>query len=306
VVLWASTGRIRFAVAPSGRSFSGSHALAAVASHTAATPRMAALRGGTVAVIFRDRGALRYARRAPGGTFGPVRSLGHDGVAPEIRATPGGGALLAWARGPLTRRALEVATARRGAALPGRGTSVAGRIRAFTLATGDDGTAWVAWTRRDTATTGFARRIRAANAGAVGPVRELGNVAYGVPRVALTGNRVLAVWNAQGPSAEANVGLASAAGTGTALGPARPFAAGGFAQTSPAAAFRGGEELVVFTRQVPDGAAMALRNEVTVAGAATGEGVVLGAASTIATPAVAGALIAWPAAASGVAVVLAR
>ena len=185
VVLWATTGRIRYAVAPSGRSFAGSRTLSAVASHTAATPRMAALRGGTVAVVFRDRGALRYARRAPRGAFGPVRSLGHDGVAPEIRATPGGGALLAWGRGPLTRRALEIATARRGAALPGRGRSVAGRIRAFTLTAGDDGTAWVAWTARTTGTSGFARRIRAANAGAVGPVQGLGNVAYGVPRVAL-------------------------------------------------------------------------------------------------------------------------
>jgi hypothetical protein len=307
VVLWATTGRIRYAVAPSGRSFAGSRTLSAVASHTAATPRMAALRGGTVAVVFRDRGALRYARRAPRAAFGPVRSLGHDGVAPEIRATPGGGALLAWGRGPLTRRALEIATARRGAALPGRGRSVAGRIRALTLTAGDDGTAWVAWTARTTGTSGFARRIRAANAGAVGPVQGLGNVAYGVPRVALAGGRALVAWNAQGPSAQSAVVLASAAGTGAALGPARPFGAGGFAQTSPAPAFRGAEELVVFTRQVPDGATMGLRNEVIAAGAATGEGVVLGASATIGTPAVAaGRLVAWPAATGGVAVVAVR
>ena len=312
VVLWAESSSrsvVRYAVAPRGRSFAGARTLTAVGSSTSATPRLAALRGGTVAVVLRDRGVLRYARRAPGGAFGPARSLGHDGVGPEIRATPGGGALLAWARGPLSRRALEVATARRGAALPGRATSVAGRIRGFTLSAGDDGTAWVTWTRRDGTTTGWARRARAANAGAVGPVQGLGNVAYGVPRVALAGDRVLAAWNARGPGADANVVLSSTAGIGAALGSGRPFAAGGFAQTSPVPAYRGGEGLVVFTRQVPDGATR-LRNEVVAAGAATGEGLVLGASATIGTPACAlwgdGVLVAWPAATGGVSVVVAR
>ena len=63
-----------------------------VGSNTGASARIAALRGGTVAVIFRDTrppgavGVLRYARRAPHGSFGPARSLGHDGVSPQIQA----------------------------------------------------------------------------------------------------------------------------------------------------------------------------------------------------------------------------
>lgn len=102
VVLWTvglrTHGEIRYAVAPAGRSFSGAGTLANVPSSTGAAPRMAALRGGTVAVVYRDRSrptVLRYARRPPGGTFGQARSLGHDGVGPEIEASPGGGALLA-------------------------------------------------------------------------------------------------------------------------------------------------------------------------------------------------------------------
>jgi hypothetical protein len=104
VVVWAAlldrSGRsaVRYAVAAPGRSFSGARTLAAVGSYSAATPRIAALRGGTVAVIFRDTrpsgssGVLRYARRAPHGAFGPARSLGRDGVGPQIAAAPGGGA----------------------------------------------------------------------------------------------------------------------------------------------------------------------------------------------------------------------
>ena len=144
---------------------------------------------------------------------------------------------------------------------------------------------------------------------AVGPAQGLGIVAYGVPRVALAGDRVLAAWNAQGPGADASVVLSSTAGIGAALGSGRPFAAGGFAQTSPVPAYRGGEELVLFTRQVPDGAA-GLRNEVVAVGAATGEGLVLGGSATIGTPASApwgdGFLVAWPAATGGVSVVVAR
>ena len=112
VVVWAALvnrsnggSAVRYAVAAPGRSFSGARTLAAVGSNTGATPRMAALRGGTVAVIFRDTrpprtgGVLRYARRAPHGSFGTARSLGRDGVGPEIQASPGGGALLAWGAG---------------------------------------------------------------------------------------------------------------------------------------------------------------------------------------------------------------
>ena len=96
VVVWAALvnrsnggSAVRYAVAAPGRSFSGARTLAAVGSNTGATPRMAALRGGTVAVIFRDTrpprtgGVLRYARRAPHGSFGTARSLGRDGVGPR-------------------------------------------------------------------------------------------------------------------------------------------------------------------------------------------------------------------------------
>ena len=156
VVVWAALvnrsnggSAVRYAVAAPGRSFAGARTLAAVGSNTGATPRMAALRGGTVAVIFRDTrppragGVLRYARRAPHGSFGTARSLGRDGVGPEIQASPGGGALLAWGQGPLTRRALVVASAQRGAPLPGPATSVAGSVRSITLTASADGTAWV-------------------------------------------------------------------------------------------------------------------------------------------------------------------
>jgi hypothetical protein len=285
---------------------------AAIASRTRSVVRyaVAALRGGTVAVILRDTrppqrtGVVRYARRAPGGTFGPARSLGHVGVNPEIHASPGGGALLAWARGPLARRVLEVASARRGARLPGTGTSVADRIRAFTLAAAADGTAWVTWTRRTTTTTGWARRTREANRGAVGPVQSLGTVAYGIPHVALgPSSQVLAAWNSRGPDLQAHVLLTAAAGTGAVLGPARPLDAGGFSQTSPVPAWSGDAPLVLFTRQLPNG--NGVRNEVAVADPGTGDALVLGTPATIATPALAasgdGVLVAWPAVGGGVA-----
>jgi hypothetical protein len=318
VVVWAALvdrrgqSAVRYAVAAPGRGFSGARTLASVGSNTSATPRIAALRGGTVAVIFRDTnpprsgGVLRYARRAPGGSFGTARSLGHDGVSPEIQAAPGGGALLAWARGPLTRRALEVSSARRGAPLPGRASSVAGSVRSITLAASADGTAWVTWTRRDsTGTTGFARRTRSANVGAVGPVRSLGTVAYGVPRLAFgPSDAVLAAWNARGPGVVANVGLASAQGSGTSLGAPLTFDAGGFSSTSPTPAFAGTTPLVLFTRQIPNTAGV--RAEVAAANPATGETTVLGPAGTNVTPAVAHSgdslLAAWAAAGGGVAV----
>jgi len=318
VVVWAAlldrSGRsaVRYAVAAPGRSFSGARTLAAVGSYSAATPRIAALRGGTVAVIFRDTrpsgssGVLRYARRAPHGAFGPARSLGRDGVGPQIAAAPGGGALLAWGRGPLTRRALEVASAARGATLPGPARSVAGRIRQFTLSAAPDGTAWVAWTRRATGpTTGFARRTRAANRAAVGPVRSLGTVAYGVPHVALdAAGRALVAWNARGPGAQPNVGLATAQGTGAALGTPAVFDAGGFSQTSPIPALVRGAPLVLFTRQIPT--TTGAPAEAAAANPATGEATVLGPAGGIGAPAVAqpgaGIVVAWAARGGGAAV----
>jgi hypothetical protein len=315
VAVWAAfAGRdrpsvVRYAVAPPGRSFAGARKLATVGSNTSATPRIAALRGGTVAAIFRDTraGVLRYARRAPGGSFGTPRSLGHDGIAPEIEAAPGGGALLAWARGPLTRRSLEVASAQREATLPGSAASVAGNIRALTLTASADGTAWVTWTRRDSRgrSTGFARRTRAGNRAAVGPVQDLGTVAYGVPHVALgASQQVLAAWNAVVPDASGNVRLAAAQGTAASLHPLATFDAGGFSQTSPTPALHGSTPLVLFARETTTpsgGAAGAI-----VADPVSGDGTALGGAATRAPPAVAhvgdGVAAAWAVAGGGVAV----
>jgi hypothetical protein len=319
VVAWAaivsrSSGgaAVRYAVAAPARSFSGARTLAGVGSNTGATPRMAALRGGTVAVIFRDTrpprtgGVLRYARRAPHGSFGTARSLGRDGVGPEVRASPGGGALLAWAQGPLTRRALMIASAQRGAPLPGPATSVAGSVRSITLSASADGAAWVTWTRRDpSGRTGFARRTRASNRSAVGPVQSLGTVAYGVPRVALAASGpVLATWNARGPGAVANVGLASAQGAGAGLGTPSIFDAGGFSQTSPTPAWLRTTPLVLFTRQVP--VADTVQAQAVAADPVTGDGTLLADAGSIVTPAVAHSgdtlVVAWAAQAGGLAV----
>jgi hypothetical protein len=320
VVVWAALldrrGRsaVRYAVAEPGRSFSGARTIASVGSNTGATPRVAALRGGTVAVFFRDArppsrsGVLRYARRAAHGSFGTARSLGRDGVFPQIQATPGGGALLAWAQGPQTRRTLMVASAQRGAALPGRPSSVAGRVHAVGLFAGADGTAWVTWTNRQKGrlATGAARRIRAANVAAVGPVRQLGTVTYGSPHAAVgAAGQVLAAWNQRGPSALPNVQLASAAGAGASLGATSTFDAGGFSQTSPIPALLGSTPLVLFTRQVAD-ATGAVPPEVAAADPATGDATVLGGAGNIGAPAVAHAgtalVVAWAARGGGVAV----
>jgi hypothetical protein len=319
VVAWAAIvsrrsggAAVRYAVAAPGRSFSGTRTLAAVGSNTGATPRMAALRGGTVAVIFRDTrppragAVLRYARRAPHGSFGSALSLGRDGVGPEIQASPGGGALLAWGQGPLTRRALVVASAQRGAPLPGPTTSVAGSVRSITLTASADGTAWVTWTRRDRGgATGFARRTRAGNRSAVGPVQSLGTVAYGVPRIAFgASGSVLAAWNARGPGAVANVGLASAQGAGAGLGTPSIFDAGGFTQTSPTPAWLRTTPLVLFTRQVP--VADTVQAQAVVADPATGDGTLLADAGSIVTPAVAHSgdslVAAWAGQSGGVAV----
>jgi hypothetical protein len=319
VVVWAALvnrrsggSAVRYAVAAAGRAFSGARTLAAVGSNTSATPRVAALRGGTVAVIFRDThppragGVLRYARRAAHGSFGTARSLGRDGVGPEIQASPGGGALLAWGQGPLTRRALVVASAQRGAPLPGPATSVAGSVRSITLSASADGAAWVTWTRRDpSGRTGFARRTRASNRSAVGPVQSLGTVAYGVPRVALAASGpVLATWNARGPGAVANVGLASAQGAGAGLGTPSIFDAGGFSQTSPTPAWLRATPLVLFTRQVP--VADTVQAQAVAADPVTGDGTLLADAGSIVTPAVAHSgdtlVVAWAAQAGGLAV----
>ena len=199
-----------------------------------------------------------------------------------------------------------VASAQRGAPLPGPATSVAGSVRSITLTASADGTAWVTWTRRDSrGTTGFARRTRAGNRSAVGPIRSLDTVAYGVPRVALgASGAVLATWNARGPGAAANVGLASAQGVGTQLGSARTFDAGGFSQTSPTPAWLRTAPLVLFTRQIAS--TSGVQAQAVAADPATGEATVLADAGSIATPAVAHSanslVVAWAAQAGGVAV----
>jgi hypothetical protein len=321
VVVWAALldrrghSAVRYAVAQPGQSFSGTRTLATVGSDTSATPRVTALRGGTVALIFRDlrpgarSGVLRYVRRAAHGSFGPARSLGRDGVFPQIQATPGGGAVLAWAQGSSpTRRALMVASAQRGAPLPGRASSVAGRVRSVGLYAGADGTAWVTWTTRTTGAlaSGAARRIRAANVAAVGPVHQLGTVTYGSPHAAVgAAGQVLAAWNQRGPGTLPNVQLAAASGSGAALGATSSFDAGGFSQTSPIPALLGSTPLVLFTRQVAD-ATGAVPPEVAAADPATGEATVLGGAGNIGAPAVAhagsGLVVAWAARGGGVAV----
>ena len=164
----------------------------------------------------------------------------------------------------------------------------------------------MAWTRRATGpTTGFARRTRAANRAAVGPVRSLGTVAYGVPHVALdAAGRALVAWNARGPGAQPNVGLATAQGTGAALGTPAVFDAGGFSQTSPIPALVRGAPLVLFTRQIPT--TTGAPAEAAAANPATGEATVLGPAGGIGAPAVAqpdeGIVVAWAARGGGAAV----
>ena len=207
--------------------------------------------------------------------------------------------------GPLTRRALEVGSAARGETPPGAARSVAGRIRRFTLSAAPDGTAWAAWTRGVAGgATGFARRTRAGNTAAVGPVRSLGTLAYGVPHVALDASgRVLVAWNARGPGAQPNVGLATAQGTGAALGAPAVFDAGGFSQTSPVPALVRGTPLVLFTRQIPT--TTGAPAEAAAANPGTGEATVLGPAGGIGAPALAqpgaGIVVAWAARGGGAA-----
>ena len=181
VLVWSSLSRERNAVAQIAASPAGVwgklHTLSALGSYTAAMPQLAALSGGTVAAIWRDRSGLdgeatvRYARRAPGRLFGAGRSLGHDGVHPQVAATADGGALLSWQRGPTGPRVAVIARARRGAPLPGPGHDVAGHVRlAAPLFAAADGTVALSWIRRDGTTSTARTRAVAPN---VGPVRDL-------------------------------------------------------------------------------------------------------------------------------------
>ena len=178
-------------------------------------------------------------------------------------------------------------------------------MRDITLSASADGTAWVAWTRRAGGpSTGYARRTRSANRAAVGPVQTLGAVAYGAPHIALgLSGRVLVAWNASGPGAAGNVGLASAQGAGASLGTPAVFDAGGFSQTSPIPASAGPTPLVLFTRQIAS--TSGVRAEVAAA-SPTGDITLLGPAAGIGAPAIAqvgdALVVAWAAQGGGAAV----
>src|SRR4051812_42537336 len=102
VVVWAALldrrghAAVRYAAAGPGRSFSGVRTLATVGSNTSGTARVGGLRGGHGGVTYRGlrpgagSGVLRFGRRGAFGSFGTPRSVGHDGVLPQIQATPGG------------------------------------------------------------------------------------------------------------------------------------------------------------------------------------------------------------------------
>jgi hypothetical protein len=168
----------------------------------------------------------------------------------------------------------------------------------------------VTWTRRDSrGTTGFARRTRASNRSAVGPIQSLGTVAYGVPRVALgASGAALATWNARGPGAVSNVGLASAQGVGAGLGAPSMFDAGGFSQTSPTPAWLRSTPLVLFTRQI--GSTSGEQAQAVAADPASGDATLLADAGSNATPAVAHSgnslVVAWAGQAGGIAVSIDR
>ena len=187
VLLWSSFSRERNAVVQIAAATNGEwgklHTLGLVGSYTSATPELAALNGGTVAAIWRDRqspngqNTVRYARRAPGRLFGAGRSLGHDGLYPDVAPTAGGGALLSWQRGPAGRQVAAVARARRGAPLPGVAHEVAGRLRfAAPLFAAADGTVALSWIRVESPSTSTLHtRAVAPN---IGPVRDLDAQVY--------------------------------------------------------------------------------------------------------------------------------
>jgi hypothetical protein len=104
VVVWAALvnrsnggSAVRYAVAAPGRSFSGARTLAAVGSNTGATPRMAALRGGTSRSSSATRGrraqaaccAMHGARRT--GRSAPRARWAATAWAPRSRLRPAAG-----------------------------------------------------------------------------------------------------------------------------------------------------------------------------------------------------------------------
>jgi hypothetical protein len=115
---------------------------------------------------------------------------------------------------------------------------------------------------------------------------------------------VLATWNARGPGAVANVGLASAQGVGAGLGAPSVFDAGGFSQTSPTPAWLRTTPLVLFTRQIAN--TSGVQAQAVAADPATGDATLLADAGSNATPAVAHSgnslVVAWAGQAGGIAV----
>ena len=280
VAVWAAIiGRsgpsaVRYAVGAPGRAFSESRTLATVGSNTArarASRRCAAGPSRSSSATRARPAAVGGYARAPRGRSAAARSLGHDGVSPQIQASPGGGALLAWARGPLTRRALEVSSAQRGAPLPRAGV-VRRRPGARHHARGlgrRDGLG-----RLDAARRWAGHRLcarvpapstagRSARSGRWGPSPTARRTSRWARPGACSWPGTSAVL-----AMAATVGLASAQGTGTALGSARhlrrrrlqPDLADPRAQSST--------PLVLFTRQIAS--TTGERAEVAAANPATG------------------------------------
>lgn len=154
VLVWATGTSLRYAAAHNRELFRHVHTVARVGSYTSATPDVAALHGGTVAAIWRDyayrrQDVIRYARRAPGRSFGRARAL-RAGVYPHVEPTPDGGAVVAIQVGSIGHRTSHVATARRGAPVPGAFASVAGRVRFHRLASSRRArSAVLLWTTRE-------------------------------------------------------------------------------------------------------------------------------------------------------------
>lgn len=163
VLVWARGTTLRYAAAHLRDAFHGSRVLAH-ANYTSATPDIAALHGGTVAAIWRDYAygsddVVRYARRAPGRSFGAAHAL-RPGVYPQVEATPDGGAVVAMEVGPLGHRATLVGRARPGASVPSGFAAVPGRVRFHRLAASRRvRRVELLWTTRESTTRVRAREV---------------------------------------------------------------------------------------------------------------------------------------------------
>ena len=161
------------------------------------------------------RAAHRTARSAR-----PARSAGTASDR-EIAAAPGGGALLAWGRGPVTRRALEVASA-----APRRDAARAGPLRrrpypAVHACGGArrDRVGGVDAPRQPARRRGSPPHTRRQpGRGRSRPVPRDGRLRRPARRARRRRCACSSAWNARGPGAQPNVGLATAQGTGAALG----------------------------------------------------------------------------------------